>query len=115
MLQCSLIIICVLAFPEEFISSEIHNSCKADKKNSMNRFPYGGSTISNTSNDGNHFTRNSSLNECERYCGGKSQCWGCIKDCQEGCQWIALLECNSLEAGTELVYGDILQKPGIYN
>ena len=69
----------------------------------------------NTSIEIHHLKSNSSLNECKTHCGKINECWGCIKHCDESCQWIAISECESQGIVTELPQGDILQKPGIYN
>ena len=105
----------VSAFPEEFIRSEKNISCDVNKKNTLERFPYDTWTSLNDSNTAGHLERNSSLNQCERYCASKNECWGCIDNCQNSCQWIAVSQCDGLSAATALVSGDSFQKTGLSN
>ena len=102
----------VSAFPEEFIRPKMRNPCNVYKTNTLERFPYDTWMSFNSSNNASHITRNSSLHQCEKYCAKKNECWGCISDCLNSCQWIAISECGTLNATEELFDGDLFQKTG---
>ena len=105
----------LIAFPEEFIHQKFHTSCNVDEKHTLWQFPYDTSMPSNDTIDSFGPHLNSSLNQCERYCGERKECWGCIQHCQDSCQWIAISECVNQDIVLDLRNRDISQKPGIYN
>ena len=105
--------ISLIAFPEEFIRPETITSCNINEKSTLRQFPYDASILLNGSTKSFEPNLNSSLNQCEKYCGKKNECWGCIKHCNDFCQWIAIAECENQGVVTDLDHLDKLQKPGV--
>ena len=52
------------------------------------------------------------LNECERYCAGNKNCWGCHLHCSNYCQWNAISGCGDSQELTRSTYQNTSQKPG---
>ena len=51
-----------------------------------------------------------SRDECENYCNGKLECWGCSVHCASPCQWNAIPECGQWKSWSGVIDGDITQK-----
>ena len=87
-------------------------ACKVDEKITLEQFTDDTSTMSNNSAESFDPKLNSSINQCQRYCGNKDECWGCIKHCRKSYKWIAISECKTDGVVSKFPDGNILQKPG---
>ena len=93
-----------LAFPEDFIRSKKGNRCQKNNLNVLKKFKFPDGFVNDAF---------MALDECEKYCATKENCWGCAVYCNGGdCQINAITECGSNEKWTGLIDGDISQKPG---
>ena len=94
--------IVILVFKEEFIHLKNSKSCIANNGNFLKNFTYPTESYSNSS---------MALNQCETYCSGNDECWGCSKDCGKGCNWTALSDCEHQRKSMEQSDTLVSQKP----
>ena len=74
-----------LVFAEEFIRKKDGNVCPNNTDFNLKEFIFPTEIYPNTS---------LALEECERYCTEKENCWGCSKQCRDHCRWIAVADCE---------------------
>ena len=92
-------------FNNEFRRSSNKTNCKTASKNTIKTFYFPSAVIPDET-----FAQRL----CENFCARKEPCWGCIRKCDTGCQWVAVSSCGENANFEDSVdSADISQKPSI--
>ena len=50
--------------------------------------------------------------QCKKYCGAKTNCIGCVRQCNENCQWTAVDYCEETDNLNQTMAMNVSLKPG---
>ena len=88
--------------PEDYMDTK-RVSCGIKSDSFLKHFPYSRETILEIAE---------SENQCKKYCGAKTGCIGCGRQCNENCQWTAVAHCEEKYSLNQTIAMNVSLKPG---
>ena len=95
----------VLAFTNEFLLLTNGTRCITSNTDILKSFNFNSEIPADSS---------VVLKECEMFCSRHQQCKACSVECNQGCRWNAIINCDGYEEIQETNNGNMSMKPGLY-